>query len=120
MTEPTALVIDPDAPSRELHALLLRTLGYEVFTAANRREGRHLARTERPTLIVTELFVDSSDTFPLIDALKHDPATRNIPIVVLTASGLPKEVSGALIAGAAAILPKPCKVTNLKEAIARL
>jgi CheY-like chemotaxis protein len=59
-----------------------------------------------PELIVTDLSMPRMTGLDLIRALKRDPATRGIPVAVVTSSDIPNDREDALAAGACAFLPK--------------
>jgi CheY-like chemotaxis protein len=84
----TVLVIDDDAKAVELLAGQLRQCDYAVLRAFGGREGIDLARRHRPHLIALDLEMPEVSGFDVVEALKGDPATAQIPIVVVTAKDL--------------------------------
>ncbi len=85
---------------------LLRPGGYKVQTASNGREALQVARTTRPDVILLDVEMPGMDGFETCRRLKADPATAEIPIVMLTASTDRKLTQKAFQAGAAAALLK--------------
>ncbi len=87
----TILVIDDN----EDDALLIRRLlesrkAYRLFVAKDGWEGMALARQKLPEMIVTDLMLPGIDGFGLVEELRLDPRTRDIPIVVISA----KDITG--------------------------
>lgn len=78
------LAVDEDPRSLDLIASSLRHHGFDVSTAATGEQGLTLARTHSFDLIITDLMMSDTDGFTLIDALDQHPATREIPVLVLT------------------------------------
>lgn len=86
------LVIDDSEADRQLIRRVLERLGgYQVLEASGGSEGTALARQERPDLVILDLMMPEMDGFMVVEALKGDPATRSIPIIVLTAKSLTEE-----------------------------
>lgn len=77
-------------------ALLIRRLlearkKYRVFHAKDGNEGLALARQKLPDLIVSDLTMPGLDGFSLVEALKMDERTKNIPVVVVSARDITAE-----------------------------
>lgn len=88
----TVLLIDDNGDD----ALLIRRLlearkKYRVFHAKDGLEGLKMARQKRPDLIVSDLTMPGMDGFGLVEALKSDELTRNIPVVVVSARDITPE-----------------------------
>jgi signal transduction histidine kinase/DNA-binding response OmpR family regulator len=84
----TALVVDDDARAVELVAQPLQQLGCVVLRAYGGAEGIELARRCGPDMIMLDLEMPEVSGFEVVNALKLDPATAGIPIVIVTARDL--------------------------------
>jgi signal transduction histidine kinase/CheY-like chemotaxis protein len=80
----TVLVIDDELAVRDLMQRFLAREGYRVLTAAGGEEGLRLARSARPDLVTLDVLMPGMDGWAVLAALKGDPATAEIPVVVLT------------------------------------
>lgn len=79
------LVIDDDADLVESTSALLKAQGYDVSGALGAAEGRKAIRDWRPDLVVLDIMMETDAAgFDLAYALKEDPATRRLPIVILS------------------------------------
>ena len=87
----TVLVVDDDRKSVELTRTHLDAAGYDVLAAYGGREGIELARRRRPDLIVLDLMMPEVNGFDVVEALKDDPDTRGIPVVIMTAMQIAAE-----------------------------
>jgi hypothetical protein len=83
-TGPVVLVIDDDATVRELMQRSLGKDGYRVEVAADGRIGLEMARRLKPAVITLDVMMPSLDGWAVLNALKADPATADIPVVMLT------------------------------------
>src|SRR4029077_20936705 len=100
------LVVDDEPANVELLQALLEPEGFKVLTAAGGREGIEVATAEQPHLILLDLMMPDVSGFEVVDALRTNPATRGIPIMVLTAKELTKEDKAALTGHVAAIFQR--------------
>ncbi|WP_447977957.1 response regulator [Candidatus Nitrospira bockiana] len=85
------LAIDDDPMLLELTEAVLQPEGFAVLKATTGPEGVALARTARPDLVVLDLLMPGMDGFQVVDELKADPRTTDIPILVLTNKSLSPE-----------------------------
>lgn len=100
------LVIDDDQVSRYLVRKHLDGLPYEVFEASEGMEGVRLARERRPNVIFLDFVLVEMSAFDVLDELKKDPATRNIPVIIHTSKDLAEEERKRLEVEASAIVHK--------------
>ncbi len=89
---PRILVVDDTPDPRRLILRILQTQGnYTLFEATNGREAIEVAQRELPDLIILDLMMPEVDGFAVLDALKADPQTETIPVIVVTAKELTAE-----------------------------
>jgi signal transduction histidine kinase/DNA-binding response OmpR family regulator len=82
--KPTVLVIDDDRAATDLIQIILENEGYRVLKAYEGTTGVELAARERPDLIILDLIMPVVSGFQVAHQLKQIPATRGIPIIILT------------------------------------
>ncbi|HEV3363276.1 MAG TPA: response regulator [Acidimicrobiia bacterium] len=80
----TVLAIDDDPVALELVAAVLGLEGYRVVRAQGGKDGVNLALRERPGLVILDLLMPGTDGFEVVEQLRADTRTADIPIVVLT------------------------------------
>ena len=102
----TILVVDDDEVARYMLRRQLADTEYRIIEAADGAEGLRLAQSARPQVIFLDFVLPGSNTFDLLDDLKSNPATRNIPVIIHTSKSLEAEEKLRLSQQAAAILPK--------------
>jgi PAS domain S-box-containing protein len=100
------LVVDDDPRAVELMAARVMWVASTVYRAYSGPEAIDIARKELPNLIVLDLMMPEVDGFDVVDALKNDPNTAGIPILVVTAKQLTAEERTRLRSSVVAIMEK--------------
>jgi PAS domain S-box-containing protein len=99
---PTVLVIDDDRAATDLIQVILENEGYRILKAYQGKDGLEIAVREHPELIILDLIMPEVSGFNLAYQLKQIPATRSIPIIVLTSMEVDAETQvqlGSYVAG---------------------
>lgn len=91
-----------------MYQLGLESAGFRVIPAYTGAEALSLARDRQPAAIVLDIRLPDITGWDVCRALKTDPDTARIPIIVLTAAASPTLARQAETAGCAACLLKPC------------
>jgi CheY-like chemotaxis protein len=112
------LVIDDDEVSRYMLARMLAGGPYEVIEAANGGDGVRLARDQQPQLIFLDFVLPGMTAFDVLDELKLDASTRNIPVIIHTSKSLADAERERLERDAHGILPK--QSLNREVALGRI
>ena len=89
---------------KRLERYFLEKAGFEVDFASDGEDGLERARARRPLTLITEVLLPKKDGLSVCRAIKSDPATRDIPVLVLSVLAAGER---ALLAGADAFLRKP-------------
>ena len=100
------LIVDDDPAARYLLEGLLADRGYTIIEAATGLEGCRKAREERPGLLFLDLVMPDKTGFEVLEELKSDPATRDIPAIVNTSKALSPEERHYLAQQTVAIISK--------------
>jgi two-component system phosphate regulon response regulator PhoB len=104
---PTVLVVEDEAPMREMIAFGLEKEGLSVVPAASGEEALACVRAGLPDLVLLDLMLPGIDGFAVCRSLKGAKATAGIPIVMLTARHAEADVIAGLELGADDYLTKP-------------
>lgn len=89
---PSVLIVDDVEDARRLIRRILQAQGnYTIHEATNGRQALELARRILPDLIILDLMMPEMDGFTVLDALKSEPNTAPIPVIVVTAKALTPE-----------------------------
>jgi len=87
MAERKVLVVDDEIHIVHVVAIKLRNNGYEVITAGNGAEAFELVCEEKPDIIVTDFQMPVMTGLELVKKLRQCEATKDIPVIMLTARG---------------------------------
>lgn len=114
------LVVDDQADERAIQGAMLGHLGYAVEEAANGEEGLRLAQAQAPDLVLLDIAMPRLDGLAVCRALRADPRTAAVPVLLFTASVVGDLEAIAREAGANGILAKPVDPHLVAEAVAGL
>lgn len=116
----TVLVCDNEQPLRALVRATLEGHGYEIAEARDGDEAVDCARRLRPDVIVLDMMMPGRSGLEVLAELGADPATAEIPVVMLTARSQAAHREAAARAGAARFLAKPFSPRELAALVAEL
>jgi CheY-like chemotaxis protein len=101
------LVVDDEAPIRELESQVLAALGYEVIAAESGEEALLVARTQLPDLVLLDVRMPGISGIEVCQQLRSDKLTRDLRIIVVTGLDAKTMLEESIIAGADDFLAKP-------------
>ena len=113
------LIAEDSATIRRLVAARLAADGYDVLEAGDGEEALNLARSNRPDLLILDKVMPKLDGFEVVRALREDPETKAVPIVMLTGSTDEDDVLGGLGLGVDEYMPKPFSPRELSARVRR-
>ena len=114
------LVIEDDPDQRKLMERTLTTSGYRIITASDGQTGLESALATLPKLIILDVMMPRMNGYQTARALKQNPATAAIPILMVTTKQEPADEFWSSQVGADAFLTKPVDITELIKAVRRL
>jgi CheY-like chemotaxis protein len=113
------LAVDDEPAIRRLIQVHLERAGYEVLLARDAHEALAQVRARRPDLILLDVIMPGPDGFQVLEALKADPATGEIPVIMLTARSDDDHMRHGLREGADLYLAKPFDPQALRAVVDR-
>ncbi|MGB3299846.1 MAG: response regulator [Phormidesmis sp.] len=112
------LIVDDDADIREATQLCLEITGHwEVLKAANGPDGIAIAQLEKPDAILLDMMLPGMDGLTILQRLRENPATQQIPIVVLTAKAQSHEQQRFGQLNVASVITKPYDPLTISDQI---
>ena len=113
----TILLVEDNEMNRDMLTRRLERKGHRVIPAPDGGQGHDLAHTESPDLILMDISLPVMNGWEVTRRLKADPATRHIPIIVLTAHALATDRAKAFEAGCDEYDTKPVDFARLQGKI---
>lgn len=104
----TVLIVEDQIEMRAINAMYLHHHGFRVVAADNGVDGLKAARETLPDLILMDISIPGIDGIRATEALKRDPETGRIPVVIITAHPYGSVGKRAVDAGCDGYLTKPC------------
>jgi two-component system cell cycle response regulator DivK len=114
----TILVVEDNPANMTLAVFLLQSAGHTVLSATDAEAGMTLARDERPNLILMDIQLPGIDGLEAIALLKRDDATREIPVIALTAFAMKGDEERIRAAGCDSYIAKPMRYKEFLATVA--
>ena len=112
------LIIEDNAANMKLATILLESAGHTVLSATDAEAGLTSARGEQPDLILMDIQLPGMDGLEAISILKHDDATRAIPVIALTALAMKGDEERIRAAGCDGYIAKPMRYPDFLATVA--
>jgi CheY-like chemotaxis protein len=121
MTSPqkTVLIVEDEADAAELFAEMMRVSGFRILKTSSSTPALSLIATEKPDIIILDIMMPDISGLDILRQMRQDPALADIPVVVVSAKGMPADIRVGMEAGASTYLTKPVGFLELKEAVER-
>lgn len=107
------LVVDDDEHIRKSLSTYLGMEEFAVDTAASGAEALSSARANPPDLMVLDIMMPEMDGFEVVEALRAEPSTARVPIILLTARGQDSDILRGYQLGVSSYLTKPFNLDEL-------
>ena len=112
------LFIEDESALQKTFGDVLKQEGYQMFSALDGEVGLRLVKTEKPDLILLDLILPKINGFEVLEKLKEDQETKDIPVIVLTHLEEMEDVQKAIELGAKDYLVKANY--SLKEVVEKI
>ncbi len=113
----TVLVVDDDPVIQRLLKVNFEMEGYVVLIASDGVEGLERAQAERPDIVVLDVMMPKLSGLDVARALKSDPATSSIPVLLLSAKAQEADLRAGDQTGADGYLTKPFDPLHLLQRV---
>ena len=114
---PTILVAEDSIEQRALYAAILQGAGYRVLEAGDGEEAVAIVRREHPGLVLMDVTMPGTSGWNAVRALREDPDTVGVPIIVVTGLAGTWDRDASIAAGADDYLVKPVPPARLLEEV---
>ena len=119
MAKKKILIVEDEESLLKLESILLTSKGYDVRGVANGQEALDAIAEEKPDLVLLDIMLPEIDGFEVCQRIKDDPATRDVPVIMLTAKKSREDMARGEKVGADWYITKPFKSAMVIETIQR-
>lgn len=111
------LVCDDEPHILEGLRFLLRGADREIIVASHAKEALTLIDQQIPDLLITDVMMPEMSGLELVEILRSKEATKNLPVIILTAKGQAQDASMAQQVWGAAVMAKPFQPAKLRDLV---
>lgn len=111
------VVVEDEPDTAEMLAEMMRLSGYQVFKTNGGSRAIALISEQKPAAVVLDVMMPDLSGLDVMQYMHKDPRLAAIPVVIVSAKGLPADIKVGLDAGAAYYLTKPVAYLDLQEAV---
>jgi PleD family two-component response regulator len=119
MSKYKILIIDDDILIINMISTILRSRGYEVFTAFNGEDGLAKAKSEHPDLILLDIIMPKINGYEVCTKLKSEIITKNIVVIMITGNWDRESVLNSRKVGADDYINKPFAISTLLDKLSQ-
>ena len=113
------LIVEDNEKNLKLVRDVLQFKGYSTLEARTAGEGLRLALAENPVLILLDIQLPDFDGVTALKRLRADAATRDIPVLAVSASAMPDDQQRILSSGFDEYITKPIQIQRFVETVER-
>lgn len=106
-------IVEDDANIRQMESYALKNSGFEVAEFANAAEFWRACETQLPDLLLLDIMLPGEDGFALLQKLRSQPRTHDIPVIIVTAKSTEVDAVRGLENGADDYITKPFGIIEL-------
>jgi DNA-binding response OmpR family regulator len=115
----TVLIIEDEEDAAELFAEMMRVSGFRVLKTSKGAPAISMMTTDKPDIVLLDIMMPEISGLDILRQMRRDPNLANIPVIMVTAKGMPADIKNGLEAGASTYLTKPVGFQELKGAVER-
>jgi two-component system alkaline phosphatase synthesis response regulator PhoP/two-component system response regulator VicR len=114
------LVVDDEKPITRLLQVNLEQAGYEVAVAHDGRDALKKLDSFEPELLILDIAMPYADGFEILEILRSDPASKDLPVVFLTAKSQERDIFRGYQTGVDCYLTKPFEPSDVITVVNRI
>lgn len=116
----TIVVVEDEPDTAEMFAEMARLVGYQVHKSFGGIRAIDLIADKKPAAVLLDVMMPDLSGLEVLRFLRRDPRLAAIPVIIVSAKGLPTDIKDGLDAGAEVYLTKPVAFADLKAALERV
>ena len=113
----TILIVEDHPEAMEMFSEMLKVKGFQVISCANGQIAIDTLRTTCPDAVILDLMMPEVPGLAVLSYMREHSELKDIPVIIVSAKGLPTDIKQGLDAGAAAYLTKPVSFNDLMKTL---
>jgi len=111
------VIVDDDPETAEMFSEMVRLEGYAVIKSYGGESAITLIRQEQPDAVILDMMMPDVSGLEVLEFIRNHPSLVSIPVIAVSAKGIPIDVQAGLDAGANVYLVKPVTYQELRQAM---
>ena len=111
------VIVEDEPDTAEMFAEMMRLRGYTVFKTYGGTPAISLISHEKPDAVILDVMMPDLSGLEVVRFMRRDPRLSHIPVIIVSAKGLPSDIKSGLDAGASIYLTKPVAFQDLDDAV---
>jgi two-component system sensor histidine kinase ChiS len=120
LEQKTIIIVEDEPDTAEMFAEMLRLNGYRVLSSYGGAAAMALISREKADAVVLDLMMPDLSGLEVLSYMRRDPRLVQVPVVIVSAKGLPTDVKQGLQAGASLYLTKPVAYQDFIDAMEKV
>jgi DNA-binding response OmpR family regulator len=116
----TVMIIEDETDAAELFGEMMRVNGFRVIKMFSSTPAIPMIAQEKPDVILLDIMMPDISGLEVLRFMQREPELAKIPVIVVSAKGMPSDIKSGLEAGAAVYLTKPVGFQDLKQAVEKV
>lgn len=116
----TVMIIEDETDAAELFGEMMRVNGFRVIKMFSSTPAIPMIAQEKPDVILLDIMMPDISGLEVLRFMQREPELAKIPVIVVSAKGMPSDIKSGLEAGAAMYLTKPVGFQDLKQAVEKV
>ena len=113
----TIVIVEDERDTADMFGEMINIIGYDVHKCYGGARALAVISEKKPVAVVLDVMMPDLSGLEVLRYMRRDPRLQHIPVVIVSAKGLPSDIQSGLDAGAASYLTKPVSFADLKEAV---
>jgi len=113
----TVMIIEDEPDAAEMFAEMMRVNGFRVLKMFSSAHAIPIIAQEKPDIIILDIMMPDISGLEVLRYLHREPDLLSIPVIVVSAKGMPGDIKTGIEAGASMYLTKPVGFLDLKQAV---
>jgi DNA-binding response OmpR family regulator len=113
----TVMIIEDEPDAAEMFAEMMRVNGFRVLKLFSSTPAIPMIAQDKPDVIILDVMMPDVSGLEVLRYMRREPALARIPVIVVSAKGMPSDIKTGLDAGASIYLTKPVGFLDLKQAV---